>query len=57
MKFVTFLGGMALGAVADMAADMMLRPKARPTTDAGKAAQAVSNAMEDVASAVRQKLD
>lgn len=57
MKFVTFLGGMALGAMAGMAADMMLRPKARPTTDAGKAAQAVSNAMEDVANAVRQKLD
>ena len=56
MKWMSFAGGMALGAVAGMAADMMLRPKARPTTDAGKAAQAVSNAMEDVADVVKKRM-
>ena len=56
MKWMSFAGGMALGAMAGMAADMMLRPKARPTTEAGKAAQSVSNAMDDVADVVRQHM-
>ena len=56
MKLTSFLGGAVFGAVAGMAADMLLRPKARPTTDAGKAAQAVSNAMEDVADVVKKRM-
>ncbi len=56
MKIGAFAGGMLLGTAAGMAADMLLRPKARPTTDAGKAAQAVSNAMEDVADVVKKRM-
>ena len=56
MKIGAFAGGMLLGTATGMAADMLLRPKARPTTDAGKAAQAVSNAMEDVADVVKKRM-
>ena len=56
MKLGAFTGGMLLGTAAGMAADMLLRPKARPTTEAGKAAQSVSNAMDDVADVVRQHM-
>ena len=56
MKWMSFAGGMALGAVAGLAADMVLRPKARPTTEAGKAMQSVSNAVDDMADVVKQHM-
>ena len=56
MKSGAFTGGMLRGTAAGMGADMLLRPKARPTTEAGKAAQAVSDAMEDVADVVKKRM-
>lgn len=53
MKIGSFIGGAVIGAAAGMAADMLLRPKAHPKTPAGKAAQSVSDAMEQVAGTVQ----
>ena len=53
MTMGSFVRGMVVGAVAGMAADMLLRPKAHPKTPAGKAAQSVSDAMDQVADTAR----
>ena len=56
MKIGAFAGGMLLGTAAGMAADMLLRPKARPSTEAGKVMQSVSDVMDDVAGSVKHHM-
>ena len=43
MTMGSFVRGMVVGAVAGMAADMLLRPNARPKTEAGKALRYIQN--------------
>ena len=49
MTMGSFVRGMVVGAVAGMAADMILRPKAKPKTEAGKALQSVSEVVDNAA--------
>ena len=44
------------GAVAGMAADMILRPKAKPKTEAGKALQSVTDVVDNAANDVMRKM-
>ena len=56
MTMGSFLRGMAVGAVAGIAADMLLRPNARPKTEVGKALQSVTDAVDSAASDVMRKM-
>ena len=56
MTMGSFLRGMAVGAVAGIVADMLLRPNARPKTEAGKALQSVTDAVDSAASDVMRKM-
>ena len=56
MTMGSFLRGMAVGAVAGIAADMLLRPNARPKTEAGNALQSVTDAVDSAASDVMRKM-
>ena len=56
MTMGSFLRGMAVGAVAGIAVDMLLRPNARPKTEAGKALQSVTDAVDSAASDVMRKM-
>ena len=42
-----FFSGMMVGAVTGLAADMLLRPKARPKSTAGKAMQSITDVVDD----------
>ena len=56
MTMGSFVRGMVVGAVAGMAADMILRPKAKPKTEAGKALQSVSEVVDNAANDVVRKM-
>ena len=56
MKTSSFVSGIVIGAVTGMAADMLLRPKAYPQTNAGKAMQTVSNAVDGAAKGVKNSM-
>ena len=56
MTMGSFVRGMVVGAVAGMAADMLLRPNARPKTEAGKALQNVTDAVDSAADSVMRKM-
>ena len=56
MTMGSFLRGMAVGAAVGIAADMLLRPNARPKTEAGKALQSVTDAVDNAASDVMRKM-
>ena len=56
MTMGSFLRGMAVGAAAGIAADMLLRPNARPKTEAGKALQSVTDAVDSAADNVMRKM-
>lgn len=56
MTMGSFVRGMVVGAVAGMAADMILRPKAKPKTEAGKALQSVSEVVDNAANDVMRKM-
>ena len=56
MTMGSFVRGMVVGAVAGMAADMILRPKAKPKTEAGKALQNVTDAVDSAADNVMRKM-
>ena len=56
MNMGSFVQGMVIGAVAGMAVDMALRPKAKPKTEAGKALQSVTDAVDNAASDVMRKI-
>ena len=56
MTMGSFVRGMVVGAVAGMAADMILRPKAKPKTEASKALQSVSEVVDNAANDVVRKM-
>ena len=56
MTMGSFVRGMVVGAVAGMAADMLLRPNARPKTEAGKALQNVTDAVDSAADNMMRKM-
>lgn len=56
MKMAPVVGAMVMGAMAGMAADMLLRPKAKPTTTAGKAMQSVTDVVDDMAGVVKSRM-
>lgn len=58
MTMGSFVRGMVVGAVAGMAADMILRPKAKakPKTEAGKALQSVTDVVDNAANDVMRKM-
>ena len=56
MKTSSFVSGIFIGAVTGMAADMLLRPKAYPQTNAGKAMQTVTNAVDGAAKSVKNSM-
>ena len=56
MTMGSFVRGMVVGAVAGMAADMILRPKAKPKTEAGKALQSVTDVVDSTANEVMRKI-
>lgn len=51
-----FMKGMALGAVAGMAAEMALQTAVGKRTKMGKAAQTVTDAMDSAATAVKHTM-
>lgn len=56
MTMGSFMRGIMVGAVAGMAADMVLRPKAKPKTEAGKALQSVTDVVDSAANDVMRKM-
>ena len=56
MTVGSFMKGMVAGAVAGMAVDMVLRPKARPKTEAGKALQSVTDVVDSAANDVMRRM-
>ena len=51
-----FLSGMMVGAVTGLAADMLLRPKAKPKSTAGKAMQSITDVVDDTAQTVKRQM-
>lgn len=56
MTVGSFMRGMVVGAMAGMAVDMVLRPKAKPKTEAGKALQSVTDVVDSTANEVMRKM-
>ena len=56
MTVGSFMRGMVVGAMAGMAVDMVLRPKAKPKTEAGKALQSVTDVVDSTANEVMHKI-
>ena len=56
MEMKNFVKGMALGAVAGVAADMALRTGKGKRTAAGKTMQAVTDAVDSAASSVKHTM-
>ena len=56
MKTGPFFGGVLVGAMAGMAVDMLLRPKAHPKTTAGKAMQSMTDAVDSAADRLREQM-
>lgn len=51
-----FFSGMMVGAITGMAADMLLRPKAKPKSTAGKAMQSITDVVDDTANTVKRQM-
>ena len=51
-----FFSGMMVGAVTGLAADMLLRSKAKPKSTAGKAMQSFTDVVDDTAQTVKRQM-